>query len=433
MEEDIVILGGGLAGLSAAFHCGGMVFEASSSPGGTCSSPEKQGYVFDLGIHVLHTRDSYVLSLLRRDLGVDLFEQPRRAWIQSYGAKTRYPFQANLFGLPVSLVKECLVAFIETYCRRRYQSDIECSNYEEWIREAFGDGIAERFMIPYSEKFWTVHPRELTTDWLDIRIPMPALSDVIEGALTSNDKGFGPNAVFKYPRRGGIAALPMALARSGVRLRCSCRAVRVDLERKTVEFANGERCRYKVLVSTIPLPELVRISHPSSQAAAQVDGLRHTSIYCVNLGIKHPHVNPEHWIYFPESRYAFFRISFPHNFAPGLTPPGRSSISAEMSYSSHAPLDKGEAAGRVVEDLVDAGIISGWDDIEMVDCRDVPYGYVIYDHKRRNTVDAIKGFFSGYDVLCAGRYGSWEYQWMDDAILDGRGAAAMARRRVETC
>ena len=46
----IVIIGGGLAGLSTAYHLGDaphMVLEAEAEPGGLCRSREVDGFVFD--------------------------------------------------------------------------------------------------------------------------------------------------------------------------------------------------------------------------------------------------------------------------------------------------------------------------------------------------------------------------------------------------
>lgn len=430
IKEKIVILGAGLAGLSAAHHCGGTIFEAHDHYGGTCHSPSRQGYTFDLGIHVLHTKDQYVLELLQQKLGACMTEQARRAWIYSFGTRTRYPFQANLFGLPVPVVKECLVSFIKTYCQRQTQPEIECSNYEEWINAVFGEGIARTFMIPYSEKFWTVHPRDLTTEWLDVRIPLIDIEDVIEGSLTSHDKGFGPNAMFKYPKERGIQALTDVFVQNGINVKLSHRAVHIDMHKKEITFSNGSTCRYDVLVSTIPLPILADITGLPDSLVRLPDRLKYNSILCVNIGIDHPDINPEHWIYYPEKEYSFFRISFPHNFASDLVPEGKSSISAEIAYSDKRPIDRHSIVDRVVNDLIRAGIIDREHRIEFTDVQDIRYGYVIFDHHRSETVAQLKDFYQRHHIIPAGRYGSWEYQWMDDAILDGKKAAEQARQQL---
>ena len=60
----------------------------------------------------------------RRPCPAQMVEVERRARIFSHGATTLYPFQANLFGLPPEVVKECLLGVIEAKLqppRRRAQ------------------------------------------------------------------------------------------------------------------------------------------------------------------------------------------------------------------------------------------------------------------------------------------------------------------------
>ena len=63
MKEPL-ILGGGLAGLSAGYHSNGTIFEKKSRVGGHAKSHKIDGYIFDEGIHVLHTSNKYVLNLV---------------------------------------------------------------------------------------------------------------------------------------------------------------------------------------------------------------------------------------------------------------------------------------------------------------------------------------------------------------------------------
>ena len=425
-----LILGGGLTGLSAAYHGGGCIYEKDFNYGGTCRSPMVKGYTFDLGIHVLHTKNEYTLRLFN-ELGVELLEQPRDAWIYSFEQLTRYPFQANTFGLPIPIVKECLEAFIETYCQRKGQNKGQTSsNYEEWITAFFGKGIAEHFMIPYSKKFWTVSPREMTTDWLDVRIPMPNLGEVIEGALTDQEKGFGPNSLFKYPPQHGIWALPKAFADSGVQIKLGKEAVAIDLNRREVIFADGENRSYSSLISTIPLPELFKLFDATTVVKNAVNDLRYNSILCVNIAVKRESLTNKHWIYYPEEKYPFFRISFLKYFASYLAPDKRSSISAEIAYSKVKPIDRENIADQVVEGLIEANILTRDDQIEFIDLQDIKYGYVIFDHNRLDNLATIKAYLQEQGIITAGRYGCWEYQWMDDAILDGMRAAKESQQIV---
>jgi UDP-galactopyranose mutase len=70
-KKKIVILGAGLAGLSAAWHlqkkkieC--FVFEKEPVVGGLCRSKQVKGFIFDCDGHLLHFRNKYTLQLVRR-------------------------------------------------------------------------------------------------------------------------------------------------------------------------------------------------------------------------------------------------------------------------------------------------------------------------------------------------------------------------------
>jgi len=424
--ERNIILGAGLAGLSAGYHSGFPVYEAQQGPGGTCVSPKINGYVFDLGIHVLHTKNSYVLKLLQNDLRVKFNEQDRVGRIFSFDRFTRYPFQANTFGLPIPIVKECLVSYIEAFCKRMNSVGTNYENYEDWIISSFGVGVAKHFMIPYSDKFWTVPAKDLSTEWLDVRVPMPTPDEVVEGALTEQTKEFGPNAIFRYPLKNGISAIPESLMKSGVKVAFNKEAVKIDLKKKEITFSDGTLQSYSTLISTIPLPDLVKIVDVPKSISEAAGQLKHNSILCVNIGINRDKLCDKHWIYYPEKKYSFFRISFLTNFSSHMAPKGKSSLSAEVSYSEDKTINKKNIVDNVIKDLIKVNILDKDDKIELVDVRDIKYGYVIYDHNRSTSLNKIKKYFKKNSIIVCGRYGNWEYQWMDDAILDGKRAAEEA-------
>src|SRR5260221_9400160 len=109
-----LILGGGMSGLSAAYHLNKagdnnyLLVERSDEPGGLSRSFKQEGFVFDHTGHLLHFHKPGTRELIQNTLGVDLVEKQRSAWIYSHNTYTRYPFQANLFGLPESVIQECL-------------------------------------------------------------------------------------------------------------------------------------------------------------------------------------------------------------------------------------------------------------------------------------------------------------------------------------
>lgn len=434
--KTIVILGGGLAGLSTAWHLEKAgykyhLFEKESRVGGLTRSEIIEGFTFDFTGHLLHFKDQYVKDLILQLLGENINYVERSSWIFSKNVYTRYPFQTNTFGLPEEVVKECIIGFVEAKygkngadLNKTVSKDArEDKTFEDWIYENFGRGIAKHFMIPYNQKLWTVHPRDLTCDWMGRFVPQTSLEQILDGALSDQSKKIGYNAYFYYPLQGGIESLPRAFASSLSNIHVDSEGCEIDLKERMITFKNGEKIHYHKLISSIPLPRLVSMIKPlPSQIRDSVRNLQYNSVFDINLGINR-NVSDKHWIYFPEPEYVFYRVGFPSNFSPFMAPEGTSSLYIEISYSDNKPLDKKMAIERAKEDLIKAHILRDSDRILVEKCLDIKCAYVIYDRNHKSTVAQIKDFLRENDIYTIGRYGSWEYSGMEDAMLQGRDLA----------
>ncbi len=421
--KPIMILGGGLAGLGAALNSTGVIYEQGSRPGGHTKSKQVHGFFFDEGIHVLHTKNDYVLKLIEES-GVAMREFERSAWIYMHGVYTRFPFQANTYGLPWEVVRDCLMGFIEN----KFSDLAAVHTYDDWMRYMFGEGIAKHFMVPYSTKFWGVHPRELTTEWVGIRHPRPTLDEVIEGALHDQTKGFGVNATFRYPADGGYGSIGEGIAKrvGDDRIRYQKKVTAIDPEARTVEFNHQEVVPYDRVICTIPLPDVVSmIKNAPTEVCAAVAKLKCVSFFVVNIAVDRPNISNKHWIYFPEDDYSFIRLSFPSNQGDTMAPSGTSSIAAEISYSDERPLPlpPEKMVERVINDLKCVGILNEDDRILFTDTSDIRYAYIRYDFHRTAALKIIHTYLKERQIFPCGRYGEWNYFWSDEAILHGKKVA----------
>ncbi|KPK96885.1 MAG: hypothetical protein AMJ95_11925 [Omnitrophica WOR_2 bacterium SM23_72] len=424
-KKKIVILGGGLAGLSAAWHlqrkgrsC--LVFEKESEVGGLCRSKKIKGFIFDYDGHLLHFRHKYTFEFVRQLLGRNLVRHDRNASVYTCSRYLRFPFQANLYGLPARVVKECLFDFIQAN-QNYYHADKDYLNFSSWIHRTFGRGIARHFMVPYNRKFWTVEPKHLTCEWLDGFIPQPSLAQVIEGTIEESKRQFGYNARFWYPKEGGIQELARAFASGLKGIYTFHRAIKIDIKSKQVYFNHKLKQKYDILIFSLPLPELLHLVQglPSSVVQA-LKGLKCTSIFNLNLGIGRPNLSDKHWVYFPDERLVFFRVGFPVNFAPQAAPKGTSSLYVEVAHSQGKPINKNTICGDIIRDLIRAGILDNSDKILAKDTNDIPYGYIIYDQERSKALARIRDFLRSNDIYGLGRYGTWSYMSMEDCLLDGK-------------
>lgn len=425
--DGVVILGGGVSGLTAALDTGAPVYEAAPIAGGAASSDIVEGFAFDHGIHVLQTTNMEVVAMLEK-LGVEFRIVDRSAHIYAFGKYTAYPFQINSTNLRWDRRIHCVTSFL------RRASNPEPANYADWIYKTIGRGFGDTFLIPYSEKFWGVHPSQMSFEWTGNRVPKAEIWQVLRGAVVSRNTRVGTNATFRYPASPeGYGRVPNCLARAvGAQLHTGHRATHVDVAKRRVVFNDTIEVGYEVLLSTIPLPTLMDIASEVPAEVREAAGvLRTNSIMIVNLGIDRADLTDKHWIHFPEKDIAFFRISFPHNFAPQLAPPGMSSISAEVSYPTGSPPDPALLIDRVTADLRRVGVLRADDRVVVSHTRDIPWGYCIFDEARKKALPVIERWLDSVHIVPGGRYGLWTYFWSDEAMMSGRKAGEQAVRRLE--
>ena len=422
---DVAVIGAGLTGMSAALRLqeAGIehrIFEKLGHAGGHAITVEDRGYRFDRTGHLLHLRDPLMREKVIDWIGPDHYEVQRQSVIWSNGVYTRYPFQANTFGLPPDVAYECVLGFLKAHFRTE---SVEPQNFEEFSLSHFGEGISKHFMIPYNSRLWGVHPREITSAWCQRFVPLPKLEDVIAGAVGLNDRELGYNKNFIYPAMG-IGELSRAMHRDLPALELSRAPTRIDFKNRRLHFADAS-IGYRALINTAPLPVLIGLlDDPPSDVRHAASRLRCTHLYYLDVALEVPCGKPVHWIYVPEDKYPFYRVGCYSNFSPRMAPPGKANLYVELA--GREPPDVGKLLPRVAAGLVEMGLIAKPSDIAFAELREIVWAYVIFDEGYFAALDVIKPFLERMGIISAGRYGEWNYSSMEDALMMGRAAAERA-------
>ncbi len=422
----VLVLGAGLAGLACAKHLRrpARLLERAAQPGGLAVSETRAGFSFDRAGHWLHLAQPRTHALVEELLGDELVSVERDARIYSHGRLTAYPFQANTFGLPAEVVRDCLLGFVQAR-ERRLAGAPEPPGFEGFIQHHMGEGFARHFLLPYNRKLWSVPLEALSAAWCGRFVPRPSLEEVVAGAVGLTVQGMGYNARFVYPASGGIGRLPAALAATlPHKPELEVEALQVDLAQRRVLSSRAEWIPYETLVSTLPLPQLIdRVLDPSPELRAARAGLRATHIVVAHLGVEGPALFGAHWVYVPEARFPFFRVGCYSNALPGLAPPGCSGLYVELSLPPEASLEalpRAEILGSVRRGLVAMGALDEQTPVRVEDLRVLPGAYVLFDHHHGEAVARARGaLWRAGRVRSIGRYGRWTYGGMEDALLDG--------------
>jgi len=418
-----VILGAGISGLSAAYALqelspgGYSIYEQAPAVGGLCQTQQVDGYQFDTVSHVLHFRSDETRDLVQQILGDNLIRRERSAWIHFRRRYVPYPFQTHLNALPATAQADCLAGYLRAWLKRKIAGSRQPENFGEWVDEYFGKGIARHFMRPYNQKLWGVVPEQMGLDWIRPFVPQTELKQVISNVVSSRNHQVGYNPYFFYPARGGIQTVCEAFRTRLTEVHLNREAVEIDLDRRTILFNDGSRVGYDRLISTIPLPVLIRRSKGiPDELRHEAARLRWTSLLNLTYCLRRPVQRPFHWAYFPEKEFPFFRLVFPSNISSALAPPGGGLIAAEIS--NPGPGKEEELEQQVQSNLIELGWIEQPRDVVCVVRNYFPYAYPVHDLERAQRVRRLLHFLQTKRVWSIGRFGAWRYSSMDDAITE---------------
>jgi len=423
----IVIIGAGPAGLSAGYHLKRdyLLIEREERVGGLCRSFTLDESVFDLGGHAFFTKHEHVRELVGELCAAGLYEQDRRAFVHSHGVFLPYPFQSNLFGLPDSVVQECLAGAEAAAA----QPAVNVTTLDAWVEQAFGSGVARHFLRPYNEKVWAHPLDDIVPSWTGDRIVAPSLSELTAGARARRPYTDFPNSRVIYPARGGFEQLYLGFEPFvASRLRRGT-VERVLLDERMVVTTDGDEYVYDELVSTMPLTELVRTAEPVPEPIRQLAAqLVHNSLLLVNLVIGRSGVTEMQRVYSADPSVPFHKLVINSNSSAELRSGPQTGIQGEVSYSPTKPVEEDGLVERVVDAVRSMGIVDESDPIVASSVVRVPLAYPVATCSHAAVVDELRSFFAARGVHLLGRFGEWAYINSDEAVHRGR---AVARRLSE--
>jgi protoporphyrinogen oxidase len=443
MEVEYLVLGAGPTGLGAATRLhqqlgpegSWLLIDQEPQAGGlACTDITKEGFLFDMGGHVIFSHFGYFDDLLDQAVGKGeehwaVHERVSYVWIK--GRWVPYPFQNNLYCLPLEDKISCINGVIEA-TQEAASGAPPPKTFDQWILRVMGKGIADLFMRPYNFKVWAYPTTEMQCDWLGERVATVNAKAVIENVLRDQPAlGWGPNAVFRFPQEGGTGGIWLSVAKllPQEKLQFGTTVERVDMSNKKVILKDGSAIKYGKLISTLPLDCMMQWAKLPGD-----ENLKYSSTHIVGIGIRG--INPHHlkcWLYYPEDNCPFYRCTIFSHYAakncpsedvqlPTLrtfaekekTGPAEVgpywSLMFEISESHHKPVNLETIVEETIQGALNVRLAEATDQIVSIYHRRLEKGYptphVDRDGVLKDALPALKKM----DVWARGRFGSWKYE-----------------------
>lgn len=413
-----VILGAGIAGISAAYHLkqkgeNSVIFEKDNDWGGLCGFFEIDGFRFDRFVHFTFAKDEKIAELFAKSS--PLYAHPPVSYNYWRGCWLKHPAQNNLAPLPI----EEKVKIIDSFVNRPRKDVAEISDYAEWLRVQYGDYFAENFPFAYTRKYWGVEAKQLETKWVGNRLHVSPLPEVLRGAFAEQQENFYYTKFMNYPKKGGFRSI-MNECRKGLDIRLNKKAVRIDTAAKQVEFDDGTVENYDNLISSLPLPEIIKmISDVPENVQNAANQLRWTCGYQVSLGFNRPDVAKYLWFYIYDEDVPPARVYSPNLKSPDNAPEGCSSLQAEIFFANGAKVvDKNIILQKTVEKLKEICQFNN-SDVVVKDIRFEPYANIIFTPEIYESRKVVREWLQARGIKTIGRFGEWDYLWSHQAFESG--------------
>ena len=422
-----IILGAGLSGISTAYFLQDeegfddiTILEMENKIGGLCRSIKKDNYVYDIGPHILFSKDKEMLNLMLSVLDEGKNDLVRSNQILYKGRKIQYPFENDLSKLPEKELNYCINAF-----NHNPYENYSATNMIQFFLKTFGEGITNTYLRPYNEKIWKYDPAFMNTSMVD-RIPKPTEEEIRRSAAGETIQGYLHQLYFSFPTKGGIEAVPNGFLK---RLNSDkCKVVLnskvTSIEKKGDKYkviAAGNEYEADLIISTIPVQELSNCyKQATDELKKHVSDLRYNSIAISFVKLPYDLCGENFAFMIPDKNVIFHRISkmdflgseYHHT-------ENEATYMIEVTYRANDQIDcmnDQEFKKQIKEGLVSIGFAKNIDDVEFIDITKYKYAYVIYDLNHTKNMEYIRNFYKNEGIILNGRFGNFEY-WNMDRIL----------------
>lgn len=412
---DIGIVGAGISGLAAANYWKtkhAVRLYDKQQPGGLIRCTRTDGHLYHrVGGHVFNSKNPEVLrwfwSFFDRDAEFLHAQRNARIWWQ--GGLVGYPIENHLYQLPThhaqAVVEELLAMHRQGHGAGTFEQwCAQYPSYGHFLRGQFGEQLYRLYFDAYNKKVWQRSPDTMPLAWLEGKLPMMRIEQVLANNILRQDEAEMVHAHFFYPRHGGSQFLVDRLAK-GLDIRTDCPIHRVEYTPKGLVL--NEQWTHQALVYTGDVRRLPKLLHghalqqamaPYAQAVAHLPSTGTSNVLCST------EATDLSWLYLPEAQTAAHRIIYTGNFSPSNSPEGpRSSCTVE--FSGHVA--RQEAFRQVAQ-------LPG--QLVPIDYHYQESSYVVQRSDTRPLIAALKRALEPFGIFLVGRFAEWEYYNMDKCI-----------------
>lgn len=420
MSKELIILGGGIAGLSLAHFLDRptTILEAQEETGGLCRSFNAHGIFYDVGPHILFSKNQETLDFVTSLIPTNKIRRSNQIYYN--GRFIKYPFENFLaqLGNPEE-IQYCLNTFLNNPYR-----EMRAENMLAFFLKTFGEGITRIYLQPYNEKIWKFDPAMMNTEMVE-RIPRPPDQDIIDSCAGKFSEGYLHQLYFHYPKEGGVMSLCNALRekigkKSEIVLNARVKKIRKANGKWEIGTTQGKMFETSQLINCMPLYELIpSLENVPDEIQKGVADLKYNSIHVVIINVKKDTISDHFSMMFPQREIIFHRLNRLNFLGENYClQDGSATFLAEVTFrkgTRYSEWSPSQVAERVVEDMAKLGFIDKRE-VQFTEVRTEKYAYVIGGLDSKKNKATVLSYLQSIGIESAGRFAQFQYLNSDQVI-----------------
>jgi len=401
------IIGSGISGLSIANMLKDkhdvVVFEKNEKPGGLIKCQRVRDCLFHkVGGHVFNSRNEEVLNWFwaHFDKDKEFVKAKRNAKVFFNNSIIGYPIENYIYLFDKPIINKIIAELLELQ-KRPSLSPFEYDNFESFLINNFGVTLYELYFKPYNSKIWQTDLRTVAMEWLDGKLPMPDLNEIIKSNIIREEEGNMVHSTFYYPKNNGSQFIVDRLKKD-INLVTGKKIDEISKSGEKLLIENGkfDKVIYSGDIRTPPnfIKQLLIDGGIDVDYLEQLRSNGTSNLFCETDD------TDISWLYIPDNFTKAHRIIYTGNF------------SSTNNRGSNRKTCVVEFSGKVGYDLMVKEIEKLPGNLSPLDYNYEPNSYVIQDKTTRKVIADAKKVLEKSGIYLLGRFAEWEYYNMDKAI-----------------
>jgi protoporphyrinogen oxidase len=407
--QKILIVGAGISGVSIAKMLTGRsevtVYEKRNIPGGLIHCTTIDGYLYHkVGGHLFNSKIEKVLDWFWQhfDKENEFIKAKRNARILWDDKIIGYPVEGSIYQMDEKTIHSIVNDWLQLKNNKLYSDPFAYPNFEAFLKDQFGNTLYQKYFKPYNEKIWQTDLSNIPMNWLEGKLPMPNLPEMIFNNILHREESEMVHSTFYYPRNNGSQFIVNRIS-EGLNIICNVEINSIKYEKG--QWIVNDNESFDAIIYTGDVRNLSTILKPNIN-----------KLNTVLTEVKQLHSNgtsnmlcttdetDTSWLYIPEPSLMAHRIIYTGNFSENNNKPGERK-SCVVEFSGMASVENMKNEIKKLPGNLNP-IANNYE----------PNSYIVQNKNTRELISELKKNLIHQKFFLLGRFAEWEYYNMDKCI-----------------